>query len=141
MEAQKYQSVRSLIAQGYTAANAQLMTIPVYSFGAITTVGVSWLADRYKSRWLYIACPFAFSAVGFIFLLAIPHPKYPGLTYAMLFTIPGGLYPAVIGVISWIGNNLAPSWKRAVGIALLMTFGNLGGAIGMSANMGHLNCN
>lgn len=68
---------------------------------------------------------------GFIALLAIPHPRYPGLTYAMLFLVPGGLYPAIIGVISWIANNLAPSWKRAVGMAFLMTFGNLGGLVGM----------
>lgn len=36
----------------------------------------------------------------------------------------------MIGVISWVGNNLAPSFKRAIGMALLMTLGNLGGAIG-----------
>lgn len=50
----------------------------------------------------------------------------------MLFFMTGGCYPALIGVISWIANNLAPSWKRAVGMALLLTFGNLGGVIGMS---------
>ncbi|RSM12603.1 hypothetical protein CEP52_002325 [Fusarium oligoseptatum] len=48
----------------------------------------------------------------------------------MLFCITGGLYPAIIGIISWTANNLAPSWKRAVGMAFLMTFGNLGGAVG-----------
>jgi hypothetical protein len=52
------------------------------------------------------------------------------LTYAFLFGIPAGVYPPLIGVLSWIGNNLAPSWKRAVGMALLISIGNLGGAIG-----------
>lgn len=70
------------------------------------------------------------AAVGFVALLVIPHPRLPGLTYAFLFTVPAGVYPPLIGCLSWIGNNLAPSWKRAIGMALLISVGNLGGAIG-----------
>lgn len=88
------------------------------------------MADRRQSRWLFIIIPFSIACVGFIAVLSIPHPALPGLTYAFLFCITSGLYPAVIGCISWIANNLAPTWKRAIGMALLMTVGNLGGAIG-----------
>lgn len=63
-------------------------------------------------------------------MLAIPHPALPGVTYFFLFFITGGLYPSIIGCISWIANNLAPSYKRAIGMAILMSFGNLGGAVG-----------
>ena len=52
------------------------------------------------------------------------------MTYAFLFGIPAGVYPPLIGVLSWVGNNLAPSWKRAVGMAVLISIGNMGGAIG-----------
>ncbi|RSM15073.1 hypothetical protein CDV31_005153 [Fusarium ambrosium] len=124
-------AVPTIIHQlGYSAANAQLLTIPVYFIGVISTIALSWAADKYKTRWPFIVGPYAVSTIGFIALLAIPHPRYPGLTYAMLFCITGGLYPAIIGIISWTANNLAPSWKRAVGMAFLMTFGNLGGAVG-----------
>lgn len=68
--------------------------------------------------------------MGYTALLAIPHPALPGLTYFFLFFITAGLYPSIIGTISWVGNNLAPSFKRAVGMAVLMTVGNLGGAVG-----------
>lgn len=88
------------------------------------------LADKRKKRWPFILIPFSIAAVGFIALLSIPHPRLPGLTYAVLFLITSGLYPAVIGCITWVGNNLAPTFKRAIGMALLMTLGNLGGAIG-----------
>ncbi|CAI6093584.1 unnamed protein product [Clonostachys chloroleuca] len=115
---------------GYSAANAQLLTIPVYFVGALATYLFARLADRKKTRWPFVVIPFCISAVGFIGLLSIPHPNFPGLTYAMLFFVPSGLYPAVIGCISWISNNLAPTWKRAVGMALLMSIGNLGGAVG-----------
>lgn len=115
---------------GYSAANAQLLTIPVYLLGTISTICFSLWADRRQTRWKFVCGPYCICAIGFLALLCIPHPRLPGLTYAFLFFIPAGLYPALISLLSWIGNNLAPSWKRAVGMALLISIGNLGGAIG-----------
>jgi MFS family permease len=115
---------------GYTSAEAQLMTIPIYVVGALSTVIFARLADKQQKRWLFIVIPFSIALVGFIGVLAIPHPRLPGLTYAFLFLITGGLYPSLIGCVSWVGNNLAPSFKRAIGLALLMTVGGLGGAVG-----------
>lgn len=115
---------------GYSSANAQLLTVPVYLLGAISTIIVSRIADKRQSRWPFIVGPYAVAAIGFIGLLSIPHPRLPGLTYFFLFFIPAGIYPPLIGCLSWVGNNLAPSWKRAVGMALLISLGNLGGAIG-----------
>lgn len=60
----------------------------------------------------------------------MPHPKLPGLTYAFLFTIPAGAYPAVNASLAWFSNNLAPSWKRSIGMALLNAIGSVGGIIG-----------
>jgi hypothetical protein len=73
---------------------------------------------------------FAIAALGFIAQLAIPHPKYPGLTYGFLFPVAGGLYSPFIILVSWIGNSLAPSSKRAIGMALLISVGNMGGIMG-----------
>lgn len=115
---------------GYSSANAQLLTIPVYLLGAISTICFSLIADKRQTRWKFVVGPYCICAIGFLALLCIPHPRLPGLTYAFLFFIPAGLYPALISLLSWIGNNLAPSWKRAVGMALLISIGNLGGAIG-----------
>jgi MFS family permease len=115
---------------GYTSAEAQLMTIPIYVVGAISTVVFARLADKRQKRWLFIVIPFSIALIGFIGVLSIPHPRLPGLTYFFLFFITGGLYPSLIGCVSWVGNNLAPSYKRAIGMALLMTVGGLGGAVG-----------
>ncbi|KAM6530080.1 hypothetical protein FALCPG4_008205 [Fusarium falciforme] len=119
-----------ILELGYTAAQAQLLTIPIYFLGACLTLFFAYMADRRRNRWMFIIIPFSIGLVGFVGLLSIPHPRLPGLTYAFLFCIPSGLYPAVIGCVSWVGNNLAPSFKRAIGMALLMTIGNLGGAVG-----------
>ncbi|EXA35259.1 hypothetical protein FOVG_14018 [Fusarium oxysporum f. sp. pisi HDV247] len=115
---------------GYTAAQAQLLTIPIYFVGACSTIIFARLADRQRKRWIFIIIPFFIAMVGFTAMLSIPHPKFPGLTYFFLFFITAGLYPSIIGCISWIGNNLAPSFKRAIGMALLISIGNLGGAVG-----------
>ncbi|KAK4942804.1 hypothetical protein LTR10_017564 [Elasticomyces elasticus] len=125
-----YSAPTIILGLGYTAANAQLLTIPIYVVGVCSTIFFSVLADRHQTRWPFIVIPFSVALVGFIGLLSIPHPKLPGLTYAFLFTIPGGVYPPLIGCLSWVANNLAPTWKRAVGMAVLISIGNMGGAIG-----------
>lgn len=125
-----YSAPSIILGLGYRAAEAQLLTIPVYFLGLLSVLFFSWLSDKYQTRWIFVVGPYTVSACGMIALLAIPHPKLPGLTYAFLFTIPAGIYPALISILSWVGNNLAPSWKRAIGMGLLISVGNLGGAIG-----------
>ncbi|KAJ3530518.1 hypothetical protein NM208_g9294 [Fusarium decemcellulare] len=120
---------------GYSSAKAQLLTIPIYAVGVAATLMVSWIADRRQRRWPFVALPYTVSLVGAVGLLAIPQPRYPGLTYAFLFTFPAGMYPAVISLVSWTSNNLSPTWKRATGIAMNITLGNLGGMIGSNIYM------
>ncbi|CAG9991041.1 unnamed protein product [Clonostachys byssicola] len=125
-----YSAPSIILDLGYSAANAQLLTIPIYLVGVISTLVFARLADKKKYRWPCIVTPFGIAFCGFIALLSIPHPRFPGLTYAFLFTIPAGVYPPLVGILAWSGNNLSPTWKRAVGMALLISLGNLGGAIG-----------
>lgn len=125
-----YAAPNIILGLGYTSVEAQLLTVPVYFVGACSTVLFAWLSDRHQTRWPFIIIPFTIASCAFVALLAIPHPQLPGLTYAFLFAIPAGVYPPIIGILSWVGNNLAPTWKRSVGMALLISIGNLGGAIG-----------
>lgn len=104
--------------------------MPIYIVGLITTLVMSWIADRRQTRWPFVVIPYSVSLVGAIALMAIPHPRYPGLTYAFLFTIPAGVFPAIISAVTWVSNNLSPTWKRSTGIALAITLANLGGVIG-----------
>ena len=118
-----------IVNLGYTAADAQLLTVPIYVGGLITTLICGRLADRYKTRWKFIVFPYTFALIGFIGLLSVPE-SLPGLTYAFLFPVTMGCYPGVITLVSWIANNLAPSSKRACGMALSLMMANLGGAVG-----------
>ncbi|UNI17029.1 hypothetical protein JDV02_003408 [Purpureocillium takamizusanense] len=115
---------------GYSAANAQLLTIPIYAFSAMGILVLAHYSDKCATRWPFIVGPFALASVGFIALLALPQPGLPGVTYGFLFCIPLGANAPLVALVTWIGNNLAPSWKRAIGMALLISVGNLGGSIG-----------
>ncbi|OQU98762.1 hypothetical protein CLAIMM_04495 isoform 3 [Cladophialophora immunda] len=124
-------TVPSVIKQmGYSSANAQLMTIPIYVVGMIATVIVAFWADHAQQRTPFIMGGFAIGVVGFIAQLAIPHPKYSGVSYFFLFLVATGLYCPFTCIVTLIANNLAPSSKRAVGMALLISVGNMGGICG-----------
>ncbi|KAK3658394.1 hypothetical protein LTR56_001805 [Elasticomyces elasticus] len=115
---------------GYSSANAQLLTIPIYVFAMIMVLIFAFWSEKVQQRSPFIMAGFAIAAVGFIGQLAIPHPGLPGLTYGFLFPVAAGLYCPFIQIVCWIGNNLAPSSKRAVGMALLISVGNFGGIAG-----------
>lgn len=102
---------------GYTSAQAQLLTIPVYVFAMILTLVFAWWSDRIEQRSPFIMGGYAIACIGFIAELAIPHPRFPGVTYLFLFVVAAGLYAPFICIVCIIGNNLAPSSKRAVGMA------------------------
>jgi len=119
-----------LLELGYTSGNAQLMTIPIYVFAMIITLVVAFWSDRAKQRTPFIMGGFAIGVIGFIGELAIPHPKLPGVTYFFLFLVAAGLYCPFVVIVTLVANNLAPSSKRAVGMAVLISVGNLGGICG-----------
>lgn len=53
----------------------------------------------------------------------------PGVVYAGVFIAACSIYPAFPGVITWLSNNLAGSYKRSAGMAIQIGVGNLGGAM------------
>ena len=142
-------TVPAVIQQlGYSSANAQLLTIPIYVFAMIMTIIFAFWSDRVQQQSPFIMVGFSIAAAGFIGQLAIPHTRLPGLTYGFLFPVAAGLYCPFIHIVCWTGthtlktdcfiliadkntaNNLAPSSKRAVGMGLLISVGNLGGIAG-----------
>jgi hypothetical protein len=97
-------TVPTVIQQlGYSSANAQLLTIPIYVFAMTIVLIFSFWSDRIQSRSPFIIAGFSIAIVGFIAQLAIPHPKYPGLTYGFLFPVAAGLYAPFVSIVCWIG--------------------------------------
>ncbi|KAN0099567.1 MFS general substrate transporter [Hyaloscypha variabilis] len=115
---------------GYTTGKAQLLTIPVYTFGMTATLIVAFWSDKVQQRTPFIMGGFTIAVVGFIGELACPHDRLPGVAYFFLFLVAAGLYCPFTAVVTLVANNLAPSSKRAVGMALFISVGNLGGICG-----------
>lgn len=115
---------------GYTSANAQLMTIPVYTFAVISVVTVAYFADKTRQRTPFIMGGLGMAVVGLIGELATPHPQLPGVTYFFLFLVAGGFFCPLTCTVTFVANNSAPSSKRAVAMAILISVGNMGGICG-----------
>lgn len=53
-----------------------------------------------------------------------------GASYTAVIIACMGIYPAAPALIAWVGNNLAPASRRAVGLGLNISVGNAGGIMG-----------
>ncbi|ODQ77350.1 hypothetical protein BABINDRAFT_163606 [Babjeviella inositovora NRRL Y-12698] len=113
---------------GYTSAKAQLMTVPIYIAASIASVTQAWFSDRVGLRSPFILVNLLFLVVGYSMCVGTDPKVKPGVIYGGSYLIALGVYPAFPGVISWNANNLAGSYKRAVGMAFHIGIGNFGGA-------------
>jgi MFS family permease len=81
---------------GYSAANAQLLTIPVYFAATISCLLVGYFADLTGQRGLFTAGCYITIFAGYI--IAVAPPRFiPGLTYASCFIAACGIYPGKLG--------------------------------------------
>ncbi|KFY49688.1 hypothetical protein V496_09860 [Pseudogymnoascus sp. VKM F-4515 (FW-2607)] len=116
---------------GYSARIAQLLTVPPYATACILTIVVAHFSDKYKKRGVFVVSSLTTAAIGFTLAIATSdRPDLSGITYAGCFIACCGFYPAFPGIIAWLANNLAGSYKRAVGMGLQISLGNTGGLIG-----------
>ncbi|KAF8141496.1 MFS general substrate transporter [Boletus edulis] len=117
----------SIISQlGYKATPANLLTVPVYVLACIFTCSVGFLADRYGNRgWFNFGC-LATAAVGYIILIS---SRNATLSYIAVYLAACGIYPCIPNTAAWAANNLEGSYKRSVSLGVIISVGNLQGAI------------
>ncbi|KAJ5621655.1 hypothetical protein N7528_006438 [Penicillium herquei] len=115
---------------GYHSAIAQLMTVPIYMSAVIFVLIIALWSDYIQTRTPFIIGCYSVAIIGFIAELALPQDRLFGVTYLFLFFIAIGIYGPFVCIMCLCANNLAPSSKRAVGLAILVTIGNFGGFIG-----------
>ncbi|CAG8445702.1 5579_t:CDS:10 [Diversispora eburnea] len=80
---------------------AILLSAPPFILGSISTIIIAIISDRLAMR-----------------------GKYTGACIVGI-----GIFPSVPTSITWLNNNLAGNVKRATGSAMMIAFGNIGGAI------------
>ncbi|KAL3471367.1 putative MFS nicotinic acid transporter Tna1 [Aspergillus californicus] len=114
---------------GYSSSSAQLLTVPIYVTAAIIAVVSAWLSDRAGKRSPFLIFHFACIITGFMIVIAATGRGVPGVVYSGIFLAVSGIYPGIPSIVTWVGNNQAGDYKRAVGMGLHMGLGNFSGAM------------
>ncbi|KAJ6498956.1 MFS general substrate transporter [Mycena sanguinolenta] len=109
---------------GFTAAQAQLLTIPPFACGCIATIAIGLLSDKYNLRGPFIIGPCFVSLIGYIILYTT---KSPGAGYAGAVLSAIGVYPTIAVDLAWAGSIAGGDVRRGVVIAMVIGLGNLGG--------------
>ncbi|KAA1470213.1 MFS general substrate transporter [Dentipellis sp. KUC8613] len=117
----------SIISQlRFKATAANLLTVPVYAFACIMTCLVGWFADRKGQRGLLNILFLCLGGAGYIILIA---SRNAALSYFAVFLATCGIYPLIPNTIAWVSNNVEGSYKRSVTLAMVISFGNINGAV------------
>ncbi|OOQ81870.1 MFS transporter [Penicillium brasilianum] len=119
-------------AMGFSSTNAQLTSAPPYVVAAISAIIFARLSDRFYWRMPFVAIPMIIvvTAYAILFSLNGALESKRGVAYFAVVLGVAGIYPIQSAAASWNANNIAPSARRAIGIALMNCVGNVGGIIG-----------
>lgn len=111
---------------GYTANDAQLMSVPPYVCACFFTIIASWYADKVRKRGVFLLGFQLVAIAGFAMLAATAKPsvQYAGTVLAAI-----GIYPQIPLGMAWNSGNIGGSLKRGTGIAMQVMGGNCGGII------------
>jgi hypothetical protein len=114
---------------GYSAANAQLLSVPPFAVGGLFTVLVGIYSDKYQIRGPIVAGGAFISLIGYIVLYT---QTAAGAGYAGALLAAAGVFPTVAVDLAWVGGNAGGDLKRGVVIAMVVGLGNLGGFVSCS---------
>ncbi|RYP02954.1 hypothetical protein DL764_005480 [Monosporascus ibericus] len=107
---------------GYSSSKAQLMIVPIYITAAILAVFFAYISDRLGKRSPFVVSFLLIMIVGFSMVhIHVEPPSRLRRRLRSRLAFPG--------VITWLANNLAGSYKRSAGMAIQIGVGNLGGAV------------
>ncbi|KAF4599269.1 hypothetical protein EYR40_006361 [Pleurotus pulmonarius] len=111
---------------GFSSAQAQLLTVPIFACGCCSTIVIGILSDKFNIRGPFIIGCALVSMVGYIVLYTT---STPGSGYAGCIIAAVGVFPTVPVDLAWIGGNVGGTLKRGVAIAMVIGMGNLGGIL------------
>ncbi len=69
---------------------------------------------------------FSVGLVGYLILIV---SRNATLSYVAVYLAACGIYPTIPNIIAWVSNNVEGSYKRSVSLAMVISFGNINGAV------------
>ncbi|KAH6874389.1 major facilitator superfamily domain-containing protein [Thelonectria olida] len=119
-------------AMGFSNTTAQLTSAPPYVAAAISAIVFAKFSDRFFWRMPFVAIPMIIVTVAYSIIISLKGElqEKRAVAYFSVVLAVIGIYPIQAAAASWNANNIAPSSRRAVGIALMNCVGNVGGIVG-----------
>ncbi|WVF73150.1 hypothetical protein IAT40_007969 [Kwoniella sp. CBS 6097] len=112
---------------GFAYIPTLLMSAPPWVFSVIVSMINAWHADRTQEKFWHIVVPICFGLVGFIISMSTTQTA---ARYVALF-LQAQSYAGFIVFYSWISSSFPrPPAKRAVAIAMINAFSQLGNIAG-----------
>ncbi|WZH42027.1 major facilitator superfamily domain-containing protein [Fusarium acuminatum] len=112
---------------GFSYVPTLLMSAPPWVFSCIVSVINAWHSDRTQEKFWHIVGPIGVGTVGFIISMAT---EAVAARYLALF-LQASSYAGFIVFYSWISSSFPrPPAKRAVAIAMINAFSQLGNVAG-----------
>ncbi|KAF9050299.1 phthalate transporter [Panaeolus papilionaceus] len=109
---------------GFSAAHAQLLTVPPFFCGCVATIIIGRFSDRYNKRGPFIVVGCMISFVGYLVLLT---QKSAAASYIGAILAATGVFPCVPVTLAWAGSASGGDTRRGVSLAMVIGMGNLGG--------------
>ncbi|KAJ3769986.1 major facilitator superfamily domain-containing protein [Lentinula raphanica] len=113
---------------GFQTWQAQLLTVPPNALAALSITLTVWLSIRRDRRAVFIIGAAVVAIIGYIVLLTAPKP---GAQYVGVHLAAAGVYTGNALLLSWPGENVVGQTKRAVAVAMQITFGDIGAIAGV----------
>ncbi len=113
-----------------SVVQTELYSASPYVAGALVTLMIGYLSDRFSHRGTYHAGCSIVALMGFLLQLgsSVPAVKYTGCFFAAF-----GIYPCIPNTISWVANNVEGVYKRGVVFGFVMGWGNVSSNIYFSS--------
>ncbi|EKM59840.1 uncharacterized protein PHACADRAFT_115106 [Phanerochaete carnosa HHB-10118-sp] len=112
---------------GYSTTVTLLLCAPPWAFATLVAFGVARHSDATGERFWHVALPLAGGLVGCVLATATMHTA---ARYVALFLLAQA-YAAFIVFLAWVANSVPrPPGKRAVALALVNAFSQLGNVAG-----------
>lgn len=112
---------------GFDFVISQLLSVPPFILGSISTLFVAITSDRKRIRGPFIITFSAIAIVGYILLcirslgIAV---KYFGACVVGI-----GIFPCLATSLAWLTNNISGTAKKGISSALVISAANLGGVL------------
>jgi len=109
---------------GFSATNAQLLSVQPFVVACICTILVGIYSDIYRLRGPFVIAGGTVALVGYIILYTQTNPS---VSYVGTILAAAGTFPPIPAILALISGNTGGDTKRGVVLAMVIGMANLGG--------------